>query len=432
MLFKDRVVDAEFLNRYKITHADGTNEFVKLQRADSSATVPVVEAGTPLNARTFNNLQTELSQKYMRASKYDSDNDGVIDRANKATLDSKNNNIAETYAQAQSTLSYKGLLPDGDDSSDYWTNIPNGVYYKGENTFVNNFPFTYAVVIKANADQNNHTIKDFVVIARGANGKLAHKRGGAAGASDPWKMIATTDEIITKLGGTFTGSVGVENSGFPSFGATNTISGKTIFLESRNGGQASLGINSDGTFNKYIINSLADGTTVYDGGTFTDRIAVNNPTQPSIIDVQNGGLIMRMATTFEGNAMLQDIRNGAYNNIITVYPDGNVYYHSGVINGDVTITGGEVLNGLLLGGQRIYVNNNTRTSKYFGLGIDNQEGAIPGLMFEDRWVMMFNENGHAYMANPNADGNPLLRNIALYVPGTATQVPTKGIIMNRK
>lgn len=44
-------------NRYKITKSDGTTEYVYIERADN----PTV-AGTPLNAATFNNMQTLFSE----------------------------------------------------------------------------------------------------------------------------------------------------------------------------------------------------------------------------------------------------------------------------------------------------------------------------------------------------------------------------------
>lgn len=52
--FVDR--QSAYPNRYKITRADGTVEYVTLERADE----PTV-AGTPLNAETFNKIIEELS-----------------------------------------------------------------------------------------------------------------------------------------------------------------------------------------------------------------------------------------------------------------------------------------------------------------------------------------------------------------------------------
>lgn len=53
--FTDR--QSAYPNRYKITRADGTFEFVTLERADE----PTV-AGTPLNAETFNTMLAGLSE----------------------------------------------------------------------------------------------------------------------------------------------------------------------------------------------------------------------------------------------------------------------------------------------------------------------------------------------------------------------------------
>lgn len=53
MEFVDR--QSTYPNRYKITRADGSTEFVTLERADE----PTV-AGTPLNAETFNSLFADL------------------------------------------------------------------------------------------------------------------------------------------------------------------------------------------------------------------------------------------------------------------------------------------------------------------------------------------------------------------------------------
>jgi hypothetical protein len=53
--FVDR--KSTYPNRYKITRADGSSEYVTLERADS----PTV-AGTPLNAATFNNMQSGFSE----------------------------------------------------------------------------------------------------------------------------------------------------------------------------------------------------------------------------------------------------------------------------------------------------------------------------------------------------------------------------------
>jgi hypothetical protein len=52
--FVDR--QSAYPNRYKITKADGSTEYVTLERADE----PTVE-GTPLNAETFNKIIDELS-----------------------------------------------------------------------------------------------------------------------------------------------------------------------------------------------------------------------------------------------------------------------------------------------------------------------------------------------------------------------------------
>lgn len=53
--FVDR--KSTYPNRYKITRADGSSEYVTLERADS----PTV-AGTPLNAATFNSMMTGFSE----------------------------------------------------------------------------------------------------------------------------------------------------------------------------------------------------------------------------------------------------------------------------------------------------------------------------------------------------------------------------------
>ena len=50
LLFRDRV--STYPNRYKLNKADGTSEYVTLERADSPTQV-----GTPLNADTFNAMQ---------------------------------------------------------------------------------------------------------------------------------------------------------------------------------------------------------------------------------------------------------------------------------------------------------------------------------------------------------------------------------------
>lgn len=53
--FVDR--KSTFPNRYKIIRADGSSEYVTLERADEP-TVP----GTPLNAATFNSMQSGFSE----------------------------------------------------------------------------------------------------------------------------------------------------------------------------------------------------------------------------------------------------------------------------------------------------------------------------------------------------------------------------------
>jgi hypothetical protein len=54
--FVDR--KSTYPNRYKITRADRSTEYVTLERADE----PSVE-GTPLNAAVFNEIVTELGNK---------------------------------------------------------------------------------------------------------------------------------------------------------------------------------------------------------------------------------------------------------------------------------------------------------------------------------------------------------------------------------
>lgn len=55
--FVDR--KSTYPNRFKITRADGSSEFVTLERADD----PTV-AGTPLNAETFNKIVEELNKAF--------------------------------------------------------------------------------------------------------------------------------------------------------------------------------------------------------------------------------------------------------------------------------------------------------------------------------------------------------------------------------
>jgi hypothetical protein len=52
--FVDR--QSAYPNRYKVTKADGTIEYITLERADEPTVV-----GTPLNAETFNKIIDELS-----------------------------------------------------------------------------------------------------------------------------------------------------------------------------------------------------------------------------------------------------------------------------------------------------------------------------------------------------------------------------------
>lgn len=53
--FVDR--KSTYPNRYKITRADGSSEYVTLERADSPTVV-----GTPLNAATFNGMMSGFSE----------------------------------------------------------------------------------------------------------------------------------------------------------------------------------------------------------------------------------------------------------------------------------------------------------------------------------------------------------------------------------
>lgn len=56
MTFTDRQPAVGKENRYKLTKADGSFEYVKLERADEANPV-----GTPLNKTTFENMQEEVA-----------------------------------------------------------------------------------------------------------------------------------------------------------------------------------------------------------------------------------------------------------------------------------------------------------------------------------------------------------------------------------
>lgn len=65
MTFTDRQPAVGKENRYKLTKADGSFEYVKLERADEANPV-----GTPLNKTTFENMQTATIKDVCKTGHY--------------------------------------------------------------------------------------------------------------------------------------------------------------------------------------------------------------------------------------------------------------------------------------------------------------------------------------------------------------------------
>lgn len=108
--FVDR--QSTYPNRYKITRADGSSEYITLERADE----PTV-AGTPLNAETFNKIIDELSS-------VESDEIVPIARGGTGATDGSTGlkNLLTSGAMILSSNQYGDTLPD--------PGVPGRIFFK--------------------------------------------------------------------------------------------------------------------------------------------------------------------------------------------------------------------------------------------------------------------------------------------------------------
>ena len=110
--WQDRV--PTYPNRYKITRADGSTEFVTLQRADE----PITE-GTPINAANLNALERAIENKL--------DKDADFSTLTPVSVQSNTGSFNDFFVQGKMTLftCVAGLI-DAPNSDDSFTVMTNG------------------------------------------------------------------------------------------------------------------------------------------------------------------------------------------------------------------------------------------------------------------------------------------------------------------